>query len=617
MRQGRSIYKLMLPSALFALTLGACSPAPPSTGPLALATESVRPSSDSYVTHNGVDSPCVTDDSVAKLEKAMSKVSGDLVKTCSKLSFPELRNKIASSASTASKFIHTYSDGTTMGYVAYSNVRSASSPEEPMFREWKGDITIATVKELPDFLAHEDKRRAPSDSPYSTPGDGKDNGPTHPLSSKGGGFLESLIWFDGVVPYVIDIDSFKKCDEKNVVCNDSELMELETAIQHWNRAKDPQRKRIRVRFIPQYPNDNRPYVTFVRVTHPSKDNTDEEPFDGASFVGCRTPLRRAQSHEIKIARVAEPVIHHEMGHTVGMLHEQQRCDRNDFVVVQENPLVSVSDCARHCPTTSNCDQPCIVSPGAVDYGKYNYGSVMHYPYGECGMSILPKEPSSGTSEGDWKNPGGKQNNNSLGVLDVFGINQKYASQQYSVAEIREDSSYSLVPKHAKHMVLALGSKPAPKAAAVFLANPVNPAVEPLWKISVDDTGNFKIQNMRLIRGQPVCMEGSEAGAGVVVNVCAPNDSQRWLVVPKKGDPGFYTLVNKASLLSLHVKDSHPNPANFSLVEMQPHEAYEHQAFAICSDRKTCPAISASPSGPSGGSTTPSGSDTPMGSGSTP
>lgn len=59
---------------------------------------------------------------------------------------------------------------------------------------------------------------------------------------------------------------------------------------------------------------------------------------------------------------------HEIGHTVGLWHEQSRADRDKFVSIN---LASVQPATRH-----NFDQH--IADG-IDLGVYDYGSIMHYP----------------------------------------------------------------------------------------------------------------------------------------------------------------------------------------------------------------------------------------------
>jgi hypothetical protein len=59
---------------------------------------------------------------------------------------------------------------------------------------------------------------------------------------------------------------------------------------------------------------------------------------------------------------------HEMGHTIGLWHEQSRTDRNNFVNFLYNNVDK--------PNASNFDQ---LTLDEVDSGLYNYASIMQYP----------------------------------------------------------------------------------------------------------------------------------------------------------------------------------------------------------------------------------------------
>ena len=59
---------------------------------------------------------------------------------------------------------------------------------------------------------------------------------------------------------------------------------------------------------------------------------------------------------------------HEIGHTVGLWHEQSRTDRDQFITIKFDEILQN---ARH-----NFDKH--VDDG-IDLGAYDYGSIMHYP----------------------------------------------------------------------------------------------------------------------------------------------------------------------------------------------------------------------------------------------
>src|SRR5262249_54339877 len=59
---------------------------------------------------------------------------------------------------------------------------------------------------------------------------------------------------------------------------------------------------------------------------------------------------------------------HEIGHTIGLWHEQSRGDRGDFIEIMWD---NIDPQASH-----NFDQHVV---DGEDMGDYDYGSVMHYP----------------------------------------------------------------------------------------------------------------------------------------------------------------------------------------------------------------------------------------------
>lgn len=141
-------------------------------------------------------------------------------------------------------------------------------------------------------------------------------------------------WSEGVVPYVIDsgVPSPTRIDQ---------------AIQHWHSRTD------RIRFVKRTP-EHKNWVRFVAAGGCSS-RVGKRPDEGEQLIklapGCFTPQ-----------------VIHEMGHAVGLWHEQSRNDRDehlDIFISNAKP-----------GTTHNFDQYLV---NGIDIGDYDFFSIMQYP----------------------------------------------------------------------------------------------------------------------------------------------------------------------------------------------------------------------------------------------
>lgn len=139
-------------------------------------------------------------------------------------------------------------------------------------------------------------------------------------------------WEDKIIPYVI---SSQLPQPQRVL----------DAIQHWEEKTDFQ-------FPSRDPAKHPNYVEFV-------------PGEGcASSVGC---IGGRQIVMLGSGCQKGNIIH-EIGHTIGLWHEQSRIDRDEHIEIVWS---KVQQAARH-----NFEQH--LNDG-VDLGDYDYGSIMHYP----------------------------------------------------------------------------------------------------------------------------------------------------------------------------------------------------------------------------------------------
>ena len=167
---------------------------------------------------------------------------------------------------------------------------------------------------------------SPSDAPADT-------APPVELMGVGLPTNSSFLWTNGVVPFVID----------DALPNPARVTQ---AIAHLEANTG-------IRFVARTTEANR--VRFVR---------NPEGGWSSSAVGMR-----GGEQLIRLADGAPMgTVVHECLHALGVLHEQSRCDRDQYVTINYGNIQDGFE--------SNFDRFC---DGYRDYLDYDYGSIMHYP----------------------------------------------------------------------------------------------------------------------------------------------------------------------------------------------------------------------------------------------
>jgi Astacin (Peptidase family M12A)/Clostridial hydrophobic W len=289
----------------------------------------------------------------------------------------------------------------------FSNLEQIKFYNVGGYTSFSGDILDGIISDLPKIIS----KRETAIQLYNRQLQNKSIGikPDPCAISFPSCFRYNGLW-NGRVPYVIDIPSFNPTSYDPYRNSAQEIYEVQSAIAFFNKSSPIQfQPRVGLEPYVRIRGDTSCGASVVgKLSSMSSSPGASNSFSGQSLLlGCtNSPLHTYL---------------HEFTHAIGMYHEQQRCDRDRFVEfdayydnIYPNPSFLTGSSLKIC-TTSN---------QSTDFGKYDYDSVMHYPFGGFMTKIVypPPSPSEYLGSGSSATTGKL---NQLSPGDISGIAQMY------------------------------------------------------------------------------------------------------------------------------------------------------------------------------------------------
>jgi hypothetical protein len=225
---------------------------------------------------------------------------------------------------------------------------------------------------------------------------------------------------------------------------------------------------------------------------------------------------------------------HEIGHAVGLWHEQSREDRNDWVIIHYEHIDPnyVHNFNQH------------IADGD-DIGVYDYGSIMHY--GPKAFSIDGEDTITPLHGG----PIGQRNGLSEG--DIMGV--WYMYHDLVGGKVMQQGIYTIQQRSNNRFMDAHES--SSKDFSVVTRNAQNNDTQRWILTPVGEV--YTIQQKSNSR----FMDAHESGDhSVVTRNMQNNDTQRWVLMPLGSELCTYTIQQLSNSRYL---DAHESSNDFSVV----------------------------------------------------
>lgn len=252
-------------------------------------------------------------------------------------------------------------------------------------------------------------------------------------------------------------------------------------------------------------------------------------------TGNSSPLGWTKNsvNQVNIYNITYPaIIAHEVMHSMGIMHEQCRLDRDQYIIVDTN---RAKDGTRH-----NFN----IYYDYAGHGAFDFGSVMMYQ--STDFAIDPSKPVMTKLDGTTFTKQRVQ----LSSGDYAGINHLYGPVNSTATT---DGTYTITTTLTGNKNIGVSGTSVSNGASVLLYTPETTS-DQKFVFRKSDHGYFTIRSIAdTTKVLTVRNNGTTNGTAVELRTNADTDAQKWLLY-NLGNEGFGFSPKNAPSLRLEVKD---------------------------------------------------------------